>query len=78
MNPYEYEQLKGIDFADEMLRAIEKDYGRTIMKIPKFRRVLDRLFNITIIFTDYTLLEAEISVVEIYGMPAIKVQGTYF
>lgn len=78
MNHYEYEQLKGIDFADDMLRAIEKDYGRTIMKIPKFRRILNNVFAISIIFTDYTLLEAEVSIIDLYGMPALKVEGNYF
>lgn len=78
MNHYEYEQLKGIDFADDMLRAIENDYGRSIMKIPKFRRIHTDSFLITIIFSDYTLLEAEVRVVDLYGLPAIKVEGKYF
>jgi len=34
--------------------------------------------SISIIFSDYKLLEAEIAVVEIYGIPSIKIDGKYF
>lgn len=78
MNQHEFDELKGIDFADDLLRAIENEYGRTIMKIPKFDRIAFNKFLISIIFSDYRLLEAEILVYELYGMPAIKLEGTYF
>lgn len=78
MNPYEFEELNGIDFADDVLRAIEKDYGRTIMKIPKFSRTGSASFDISIIFSDYTLLEAELIIKEVYGMPTLIVEGAYY
>lgn len=77
MNQFDFDELKAKDFADDTLRAIEKDYGKSIMKIPKFRRSGRTTFDISIIFSDYTLLEAEIQVIEIYGMPAVKVEGKY-
>ncbi|MBT2728376.1 hypothetical protein J7E63_15715 [Bacillus sp. ISL-75] len=78
MNHYDREDFNGVDFADDLLRSIEKDYGKSIMKIPKFKRIGSTLFEISIIFSDYRLLEAEINIAEIYGMPAIKVNGTYY
>jgi hypothetical protein len=77
MTPYEFDELNGIDFADDLLLAIEKDYGRSIMKIPKFKRIGKTQFLITIIFSDYKLLEAEIKVVDMFGMPTIKIEGVY-
>jgi hypothetical protein len=78
MNPYDFDELRGIDFADDMLRAIEKDYGRSIVKIPKFERTNTNTFLISIIFTDYRLLEAEIKIVEWFDMPTLKVDGVYY
>lgn len=77
LNLYE-EEINGADFADDLLRAIEKDYGRSIAKIPKFERIGKREFLISIIFTDFRLLEAEIKVHEIYGLPAVKIEGKYY
>ena len=77
MTPYDFEEFDRIDFADDLLLAIEKDYGRSIMKIPKFKRVGKTTFLISIVFSDFRLLEAEIKVVEIYGMPTIKIEGVY-
>lgn len=78
MKQHDFEELNGADFADDLIKAIEKDYGRTIMKIPKFRRIGYTTFLISVIFSDYRLLEGEIEVFELYGMPAIKLEGTYF
>lgn len=78
MNQNEFDELSGVDFADDLLRAIENEYGRTIMKIPKFNRITYNKFLISVIFSDYRLLEGEIEVFELYGMPAIKLDGTYF
>lgn len=78
MNHFDFEELEGYDFADDLLRSIEKDYGRTIVKIPKFRRTDETHFSISIIFSDFRLLEAEIKIIEVYGMPAIKLEGIYY
>jgi hypothetical protein len=72
------EDLEGVDFADQMLDAIQKDYGRKIMRIPKFKQVSKLGFKITIIFTDYRLLEANIKVVNLLDMPSITIEGIYY
>lgn len=71
-------EMQGIDFADQMLDAIQKDYGRTIMRIPKFKQVSKYGFKISIIFTDYRLLEANIRVIDMFDMPSITIEGNYF
>lgn len=66
------------DFADEMIRQIEKDYGRSVARIPYFRYADEpHAFDIKIIFTDFRLLEAKINVKFIYGLPTVTIQGTY-
>lgn len=67
------------NFADEIFRAVEKDYGRGIARIPKFKRISKFTFLISIIFADFRLLEAEIHVTEAgYGIPHIEIHGEYF
>lgn len=78
MKHYDFEELSGYDFADDLLMSIEKDYGRSIMKIPKFKRSGETEFLISIIFSDYRLLEARIKIIEVYGVPAIKLEGSYY
>jgi hypothetical protein len=70
--------LENVDFADEMIRAIEKDYGRTIVRIPKFNKRSATSFDITIVFTDFRILEAVISIEEINYLPTLVIQGCYF
>ena len=70
--------FEDVDFADEMIQAIEKDYGRSIQRIPFFERGKEpHTFDIKIIFTDFRLLEAKIAVIPIYGMPTIQIHGIY-
>lgn len=83
MNPLErYEiDFDEVDFADEMLRAIEQDYGRGVARIAKFHQLIfeDNVFEITVIFTDFRMLEARIVVVNpIYDFPTIHVEGIYY
>jgi hypothetical protein len=68
------------DFADEMINAIEKDYGRSIARIPYFERnpIDPNSFIIKIIFADFKLLEAEISVVPSFDIASIHVEGIYY
>lgn len=73
-----FNEINGADFGDEILRSIEKDYGRSIAKIPKFERVGRHEFLISIVFTDFRLLEAQIKIHEIYGLPAVKIEGKYY
>ncbi len=68
------------DVAEEIMRSIEKDYGRSIQRIPFFERGAEpNTFDIKVIFTDFRLLEAKIIVVPYLDYyPQIQVHGTYF
>ena len=66
-----------IDFADEMIEAIEKEYGQPIERIAKFDEH-DGFFKISIIFIDYRLLEAKIKILNFLDMPSIQIQGYYY
>lgn len=72
-----------LDIADEVLRNIEMEYGRSIARIPYFERSEKEhnCFNIKVIFTDFKLLEGQIRVVPLpfYDMGAsIRISGTYY
>lgn len=72
--------LDGIDLADQVIASIEKDYGRTIARIPYFERTGKYSFDLKVVFSDFRLLEATILIVPYYidGLSTIKVEGTYF
>lgn len=69
------------DIADEVLKNIEMEYGRSIARIPFFKKSEDghNCFDIKIIFTDLKLLEGQIQVLPFYDIGAtIRVSGTYY
>lgn len=68
------------DIADEVIRNIEKEYGRSIARIPFFERSEDEpfCFDIKIIFTDFKLLEGKIQVIPFFDMATVKVEGIYY
>jgi adenine/guanine phosphoribosyltransferase-like PRPP-binding protein len=70
--------FEGIDLADEMIAAIEKDYGRSIQRIPRFKKTGSHRFDIICIFSDYRMLQAEVKIVDIYGVASITVEGIYY
>lgn len=67
------------DLADQIIQAIEKDYGRGIARIPFFERTGEHTFELKVVFADFTLLEAVIMVVPYYidGLSTIRVEGIY-
>ena len=65
------------EIADEVFRAIEKDYGRGIARVPYFERTDFCTFDIKIVFTDFKLLEAKIFVIPFHGMATVRVEGIY-
>jgi len=68
-----------VEIADEIIRAIERDYGRGIARIPMFERIDHCTFEIKVIFADFKLLEAEIQVIPFFdGMATVKVEGIYY
>ena len=65
------------DIVDEILEAIETEYGRKIERVVKLDDI-EEGFKITIIFSDYRLLEAKVKVKTIYTAPSVVIQGTYY
>jgi hypothetical protein len=81
MNKYNF-NVDALNFdIDEMVEQIEKEYGRMIVRIPKFYKVNRLQYEFTAIFSDFTILEAELLVipkVSHEGIHAeIHVQGVY-
>lgn len=66
------------DFVDEMMAAIESDYGRSIARVARMKQISEYRFLVSIIFTDFRLLEAQVNICEVYGLPTIKIEGNYF
>ena len=74
-----------LDIADEVLRNIELEYGRSIARIPYFERseMEHNCFDIKVIFTDFKLLEGQIRVIPMWDNmfdigATIRVSGTYY
>ena len=65
------------DLIEEILNAIETNYGTPIERIVKCDE-FDNYFNFTIVFTDYTLLDAKVHVRSMFNMPSINIEGTYY
>jgi len=74
-NEVDYDEM---DLADEVFAAIEKDYGRTIQRVAKFGRSRQRnSFDMTVVFSDFRILDCTIKLVEEYGEVIILVDGIY-
>lgn len=65
------------DIVDEILEAIESEYGMRIERLVKLDDFEDG-FKMTIIFADYRLLEAKVKVKTSYQTPSVVIQGTYY
>lgn len=81
MNKYNF-NVDALNFdIDEMVDQIEKEYGRMIVRIPKFYKINRLQYEFTAIFSDFSLLEAELLVIPTVspeGIHAeIHVQGVY-
>lgn len=73
-----YEDYKEIDFVDELLKAIENDCEREIMRIVKLDEIKKDSFSITVIFTDYILLEAYIKISKMEDSLVFQVNGNCY
>lgn len=65
------------NYATEIFEQIENEYGQKIERIIKFKEKND-IFFMTIIFSDYRMLEAMIKIETLYRMPAIRIEGKIF
>ena len=75
----DFDHDDGTELADQVIRAIEKEYGRGIARIPVFERTSWNTFDIKVIFADFRLLEASIIVSSHFmdGYSTIRVEGIY-
>lgn len=66
---------------DELILQLEKKKGRMIVRIPKMIEITNGVYDFIAIFSDFTLLEAELIMLPIYtdeGLEAeIHVCGHY-
>ena len=68
------------DFFDVMIKEVEKEYGRSVARIAKLKRHNFDCFNVSIIFSDFCLLEAEVQVINHspYSFePIVTIRGEY-
>ena len=81
MNKYNF-NVDALNFdIEEMVERLEKEYGRMVVRIPKFQKQNRLQYKFTAIFSDFSLLEAELLVIPTVsheGIHAeIHVQGVY-
>lgn len=66
------------DLVDTIIAALEDDYQCNVHRVAKMNQVSKYRFSVSIIFTDYRLLEADINIVTKYGLPALEICGIYY
>jgi hypothetical protein len=69
------------EFFDVMINELEKEYGRSVARIAKLERTSYFSFNISVIFSDFRLLEAEVNVLSdapIPFEPIVTIRGEYY
>lgn len=70
--------MENVDFAAEIFKAVENNYGKPIKRIGKFEDCGKQGFKIIMIFTDYRILEAKVKVETVLGEHCITLEGTYY
>jgi hypothetical protein len=65
------------DFANDIMQAIEAEYGKTIKRIARFEEKGDH-FYLLIVFDDYKILDARLKVQLFFDMPSIQIEGHYY
>ena len=68
------------DFFEVLIGEVEKEYGRSVARIAKLERINFDAFNVSIIFSDFRLLEAEVNVKNYsrYSFePIVTIRGEY-
>lgn len=81
MNKYNFD-LDELEFdIEDLVERLEKEHGRMIVRIPKLEQRAPFIYEFIAIFTDFTLLEAQMLVLPKItrdGMEAtIQVHGIY-
>ena len=78
-------ELLDFDFENQeivmqLVQAIEKEYGKSIVRIPYLEPSEDLIgvFEIRAIFSDFGLLEGHIFVESEHDHVTVRVEGTYY
>jgi hypothetical protein len=69
-----------MEFFDVMINELEKEYGRSVARLAKIERTSSYSFDISVIFSDFRLLEAEVNVTNnsLYSLePVVTIRGEY-
>ena len=66
------------EFFDVLIDELEKEYGRSVARIAKIERLDSYSFQITVIFSDFRLLEADVSVTNFLYEPVVQIRGEYY
>jgi hypothetical protein len=73
--------FENMEFFDVMIAELEKEYGRSVARIAKLERTSYFSFNISVIFSDFRLLEAEVNVASpspLFYEPVVTIRGEYY
>lgn len=72
--------MENDDFIDVLVNALEKDYGRSIYRFAKAKQIGKYSWQMSIIFTDFCLLEGEMHIVTPYpgAEPQVEIHGVYY
>jgi hypothetical protein len=69
-----------VGFFEVMVAELEKEYGRSVVRIAKLQRTSYFSFDISVIFSDFCLLEAEVNVMsdDPFSLePVVTIRGEY-
>jgi hypothetical protein len=65
------------EIVDHLLFEIEQHHGGKIQRIIKCEELLGS-FKLSLIFDDYTYLEARVRITNAFNAPTLQVHGTYY
>ena len=69
-----------MEFFDVMINELEKEYGRSVARLAKIERTSSYSFDITVVFSDFRILEAEVNVSNnsVFDFePVVTIRGEY-
>lgn len=74
----DFGQQQPDDLVESIIAALEEDYNCEVQRVARMNQLSKFHFTVSLIFTDYRLLEAEIKVITKYGLPALEICGVYY
>lgn len=75
---YDRNQHDDLEIIDTVLQVIEEDAGVPVQRIAKYEKMND-IINIIIVFTDYTVLEGQVIILDYMDLAeTLKIEGYYY